>query len=365
VTQSNRQQPEKGVLRQDQNTLMGQQGFSFSGYERDPLYLNLQGRQFKDISGVSGLDSISDGRAAVFADFDNDGDYDVFLTAIQGETHLLFRNNVGHSSRFLRLLLEGDKALGRNAYGAVARVTTSAGVLTKSKSGGAGFLSQHDPRLLFGLGADERAQKIEVTWPDGRVEIFPADAARAGATLRLRAGTGRAEATAVKNAQLPDPLTKAERAASGLKIKVGGPMPDLALRTLSGGSVSLYKLLRPGRRALVNVWATWCAPCAKEMPELQKLAPALAARRLDLLGVSVDAEPDADVKGYVAARRIAYPIYIGGAAALENLYATDLATVPLSVVVDDKGRVLEILSGWSPETQKRLEELSRQPNGLK
>ena len=66
MTQAN--DKEKGVLRTDQNQLMFGQGFSFSGYERDPLYLNLGTKKFTDISGVSGIDSISDGRAAVFAD---------------------------------------------------------------------------------------------------------------------------------------------------------------------------------------------------------------------------------------------------------------------------------------------------------
>src|SRR5829696_9950903 len=138
------------------------QGFSFSGYERDPPYLNLGGKKFTDISGVSGIDSITDGRAGVFADFDNDGDLDVFVTTIQGQAHLLFRNNVGQENNWLRVALEGSgkTAGGRDAFGAVVRVKTSQGTLTKIKSGGSGFVSQHDPRLLFGLGGDERAQEV-------------------------------------------------------------------------------------------------------------------------------------------------------------------------------------------------------------
>ena len=86
------------------------QGFSFSGYERDPLYLNLGGKTFTDISGVSGIDSITDGRAGVFADFDNDGDLDVFSTTIQNQVHLLFRNNVGQNNNYVRRLRSMDAA---------------------------------------------------------------------------------------------------------------------------------------------------------------------------------------------------------------------------------------------------------------
>ncbi len=54
------------------------EGFSFSGYERDLLAMNLGNGKFLDVSGVSGVDSISDGRGSVFADFDNDGWEDLY-----------------------------------------------------------------------------------------------------------------------------------------------------------------------------------------------------------------------------------------------------------------------------------------------
>jgi len=172
VTQANDARQSRGALRADQSQLIFEQGFSFSGYERDAVYLNLCNSKFLDISGVTGLDSITDGRGAVFADFDNDGDLDIFLTTLQGQAHLLFRNNVGQANRWLRVLLEGGPGVGRDAYSAVVRMKTSAGILSKIKSGGSGFISQHDPRLLFGLGHDDRAEWIEVTWPDGKVERF-------------------------------------------------------------------------------------------------------------------------------------------------------------------------------------------------
>ena len=118
MTQNNTQK-ETGTLRNDQNRLIFNKGFSFSGYERDALFLNREGKKFTDISGVSGIDSITDGRAAVFADFDNDGDEDVLLTTIQGPAHLLFRNNVGQDNHWLRIILEGGKETGRDAFGSV------------------------------------------------------------------------------------------------------------------------------------------------------------------------------------------------------------------------------------------------------
>ena len=356
MTQNNTQK-KTGTLRSDQNDLIFDKGFSFSGYERDPLFLNRNGKKFEDISGVSGIDSISDGRAAVFADFDNDGDYDVFLTTIQGQSHMLFRNNVGQSNHWLRIVLEGGKDLGRDAYGSVVRIKTSAGTLTKIKAGGSGFLSQHDPRLLFGLGQDERAQSIEVTWANGKRETFTADAV-AGATLLLREGSGKARPLSVASTRLPDPLTREELAARSLKIHVGQPIPDLRMKKLDGTPLALKDLLKPNHKLLINFWATWCVPCATEMPELQLLRAPLASKDVDLIGISVDAEPDAKVGEFARKMGVQYPIFVGGVSVIENIFEGDQLSVPLSVVLDHEGRVLQIITGFSADTQKKLARLA-------
>jgi thiol-disulfide isomerase/thioredoxin len=356
VTQNNTQKA-TGTLRNDQNRLIFSQGFSFSGYERDTLFLNREGRKFSDISGVSGIDSISDGRAAVFADFDNDGDEDVFLTTIQGSGHLLFRNNVSQDNHWLRIVLAGGKETGRDAYGSVVRVKTSAGTLTRIKAGGSGYLSQSDPRLLFGLGQDPSAQGIEVTWPDGRVEAFSADA-RAGNTLLLRYGTGVAQLIEVGKTTLPNPLTKTEFLARGLKFKVGEKVPAIQVQSTSGKNSSLQSILRPGRRTVINLWATWCVPCLKEMPELDRLRAGLEKNGVDLIGLNVDAEPDGRVQQFLKKVPVTYPIYVGGVAAISQLFATDELTVPLSLVVDQNGRVEQLISGWSLDTQRKFQALA-------
>jgi peroxiredoxin len=330
------------------------EGFSFSGYERDLLVMNLGGERFLDVSGVSGVDSISDGRGTVFADFDNDGDTDIFLTTVQGEAHYLFRNNVGSRNAFLRVALEGTRA-GRDAFGAVVRLRGPEGVRSQVKAGGSGYVSQNDPRLLFGLGADGGTQSVEVIWPGGERQRF--GDVPAGASIRIVQGADRYAVVAESRFRLVDPLDAEEALLAGLGFKAGGPFPSLELRPASGEPRRLHELLQPGRRCLVNLWATWCGPCAKEMPELQKLHVGLREAGVDLIGISVDLDTAGQVPEYVRSRGIRYPIFTTDQAAMELLYPRGEATVPLTVLLDERGQVLEIFSGWSERSERALREL--------
>jgi thiol-disulfide isomerase/thioredoxin len=108
---------------------------------------------------------------------------------------------------------------------------------------------------------------------------------------------------------------------------------------------------------LINVWATWCVPCAKEMPELEKMRARLAARGVDLIGLNVDTEAGANIRSYVLKKRVAYPILVGGVAAIEQIYATDELSVPLTILVNDQGIVTDLIPGWSAETKRKFDAL--------
>ncbi|ANM31885.1 hypothetical protein ABI59_23455 [Acidobacteria bacterium Mor1] len=329
-------------------------GFSFSGFERDMLKLSMGDGSYLDISGISGVDSISDGRGAVFADFDNDGDSDIFLVSAQRKAHYLFRNNVGSDRHFLRVELEGRSG-GRDAFGAIVRVHTAHGIQTKVKAGGSGFLSQHDPRLLFGLGDETEVARLEVAWPGGEsltLTDLPIDT-----TIRLTEGQNGFQRVAPPSGTLPDPLGDREEMLARLGIRPGATFPRLELRDLGGQPRSLEATLRPGRKMLLNVWATWCTPCAVEIPELVHLYPELTAAGIDLVGLSVDVDPAADVQGYVARQGMEYPVLMTDSDSLDILYPNGEATVPLTLLLSDQGQVLEIYSGWSKRSAAALEAL--------
>lgn len=338
----------------DHMRLLFDEGLSFSGYERDHLYLNLEGQKFTDISGVSGIDSISDGRAVLLADFDNDGDLDVFVTTIQNEGHLLFRNNIGQNNHFIRIGLEG-RASGRDAFGTVVRVKTTQGILTSVKSGGSGFLAQHDPRLLFGLGQAEGAEWVEITWPSGKIQrLGPIEA---GTSLRVIEGQDEPLVVEDRLTRLVDPFSPDQALWHKLKIAQGEQLPPLKLSSLQG----MDALLKPGVPYFLNLWATWCLPCREEMPALEHLYPDFKEKGIELVGLSIDRDVEAAYVGKFAADLgVSYPLYMVDEESVTRIFGQEVL-IPFSILVDQEGRVVDVFEGWSARSQRKIRELLAGP----
>ncbi len=330
--------------------LLFNEGFSFSGYERNHLFLNLEGEKYKDISGVSGLDSLLDGRAAVTADLDNDGDQDIFVTNLQGEGHLLFRNNVGQNNHFIRIAVEG-KASGRDAFGAVVRLKTADGILTRVKSGGSGFLAQHDPRLLFGLGQAEAAEWIEIDWPSGITQrLGPVEA---GTSLKIVEGIDTFQEVPERLSRLVDPVSSQQALWRKLKVAKNTRFPQLEMQSLEGSE----PVLRSGVAYFLNLWATWCIPCRREMPELQNLLPRFRAKGIQVVGLSLDQELELDeVADFARELGVTYPLYRIGEEAVAKIFGEEVF-IPLSILIDEKGQVVDVFEGWSPQSQQRIHQL--------
>ncbi|MBM3977551.1 MAG: hypothetical protein FJ299_11250, partial [Planctomycetes bacterium] len=191
---------------------MFEQGFSFSGFERNKVWLNAGGR-FVDVSDVSGADNPNDSRAAIAADFDDDGDEDLFVHNIQRERHNLYRNDVVDPSGagFLKLRLRATRGQ-HEAIGATVRVSCGGRKVSRSLARGDGFLSCAPPELVFGLGGAAQAE-VEVAWPGGARESFGAVAA--GTRALLVEGAGRPEPFAARPRALPDPPLE------GLRVRIG------------------------------------------------------------------------------------------------------------------------------------------------
>jgi len=115
---------------------------------------------------------------------------------------------------------------------------------------------------------------------------------------------------------------------------IGSPAPEYVARHLDGEDLSLSDLR--GRVVLLNVWATWCGPCVREMPKLQALHSDLEAKGLTVLGASIDrGAAEGEVRRFVDAHRISFGILLDPDAEVETRFRT--LGVPESFLIDRKG----------------------------
>jgi hypothetical protein len=131
------------------------------------------------------------GRGLAVGDFDNDGRPDIVIANNGGPVKLL-RNATETDNHWLRLELIGDgKKSNRNAIGARVEFEVGGRKLVRWVTGGGSYLSAGDRRVLVGLGKNEHADKVTVTWPSGRTQEF--SRLIGNASWRLTEGLEKAE----------------------------------------------------------------------------------------------------------------------------------------------------------------------------
>lgn len=120
------------------------------------------------------------------------------------------------------------------------------------------------------------------------------------------------------------------------------PMPDFEFLDADDKPMRLADLT--GKVRLINLWATWCAPCVKEMPSLDHLQAALPKDRFVVMPVSLDGPSKAKVAPFYKERKLAHLgiYYDKGRKAMSVL---GVSLLPTSILVDPAGRELGRIEG--------------------
>ncbi len=127
-------------------------------------------------------------------------------------------------------------------------------------------------------------------------------------------------------------------------LEPGGPAPSLELPRMRGGMLSLAELR--GQVVIVNIWATWCGPCVKEMPSLQRVYEEYGDNGLEIVAVAVDdrpgeRQPDGSVEGlvseFVDRLGLTFPVVLDPTGGTERSFGTEY--LPTTVLIDRQGRV--------------------------
>ena len=154
-----------------------------------------------------------------------------------------------------------------------------------------------------------------------------------------------------------DPLARGEVAAL-LVAKEPKPLPDLDFLGQDGKPTKLSALR--GKTVLLNLWATWCAPCRKEMPALDRLQAELGGPDFEVVAVTIDQRNLDRPKAFlqeVGVSRLAY--YSNPTAKIfQQLRAVDRAVgMPTTLIIDPAGCELGYLAGpadWASEDALKL-----------
>jgi hypothetical protein len=136
------------------------------------LFMNDGTGSFRDIAGEvgGGFAEPRVGRGLAYGDFDRDGDVDLLMTTNNGPA-ALFRNDQSSGNRSLRLKLVGTKS-NRDAIGATVRIFHAGVSQTRLVKSGSSYLSQSELPVTFGVGKQDRVERVVVTWPSGRTDEF-------------------------------------------------------------------------------------------------------------------------------------------------------------------------------------------------
>jgi cytochrome c biogenesis protein CcmG, thiol:disulfide interchange protein DsbE len=120
-------------------------------------------------------------------------------------------------------------------------------------------------------------------------------------------------------------------------VRVGDPAPVYAASTLEGRPESIATYA--GRPLLLNVWATWCAPCREEIPALEALHREYGPRGLAVVGVSIDRGGlEAGIRDFLGQLGASYTVWLDPAGDVQSTFGT--VGVPSTFLIDPGGTVV-------------------------
>jgi Flp pilus assembly protein TadD/peroxiredoxin len=328
---------------------------TWSGYERNVLYVNNHDGTFSEASGAAGLDVRDDSRSFALADLDGDGRLEVILKNRSSPQLRIFRNVMKDIGGSMAFCLRGTKS-NRDAIGAAVTVEAGTHRQTKYLQAGCGFLSQHTKELFFGVGAFKGTMRATIRWPSGLTQVF--ENLPASHRIEIEEGTHdfvakpfAKEASYARASQVEKPETLPSSIETWLIDHLTAPefsLPDLS------GNIRELRSFR-GNAVLLTFWAIFAPASLDQLGSLQKFQSTLASTGLRVVAVNLD-EPGAqakDVRAAGAKLDVSFPIVLAteDLAGIYNIIyrylfdrRRDLA-IPSSFLIDANGMIVKLYQG--------------------
>ena len=143
--------------------------------------------------------------------------------------------------------------------------------------------------------------------------------------------------------------SKQQSVTNGVEVPIravqqGEPAPAIELPTMAGEHFSLEALR--GQHVVLNFWASWCPPCRKEMPAMQRYAQTYAKKHnVEVVAVNLHAreQNEARVQSFIEQYALTLPLPIDEHGTVEEQYR--ILTIPTTFIIDTEGRVQYEIQG--------------------
>jgi peroxiredoxin len=129
------------------------------------------------------------------------------------------------------------------------------------------------------------------------------------------------------------------------------PAPDFSLPDINGTTVKLSDF--KGKVVVLNFWATWCAPCRKEIPDFIEMQNQYGKDGLQFVGIAIDQEGVQVIKPYADKAKMNYPVLVGDDAVFAKFGGSN--AIPVTLLIDKKGTIRNTYVGMKPKAA--LEEM--------
>ncbi len=137
--------------------------------------------------------------------------------------------------------------------------------------------------------------------------------------------------------------------------RVGELAPDYRVMDVATGDSLGLRSGYDGRVVLINVWATWCIPCRKEMPSMERVYRAFRDQGFAIAAVSVDDESPARVRAFAEGLGLSFDILHDRSNLIQPTY--QILGVPQSYLLDRRGRIAHVAIGeevWDSDANRAL-----------
>ncbi|HJW16680.1 MAG TPA: TlpA disulfide reductase family protein [Flavisolibacter sp.] len=140
-------------------------------------------------------------------------------------------------------------------------------------------------------------------------------------------------------------------AAASPATETATDLPAFTVQDAKGNTINLQEL--KGKKVFVNLWASWCPPCRREMPSIEKLAKSVDSSKVSFVMLSMDENFD-KAKAFVKQQQLSLPVFYPA----ENLPALlNVNSIPTTFIFDENGKLIRRIDGGNDYDSQTFREL--------